>query len=199
VTNTTSPGSGGSSGGGSGGGSDDPASWESDFDASNTLMLVTVSAPDVFRVGGTLREQTVQVLEVALLCDGRLCAGAAEPTVERFVASLSLVPSSAKYSVCPYTTSSGCSYYIATSSTPEVRVSRSSLTGGTLRAGFFSPTATGVYVRPTLRVRDSIVRFPGSTVYLDEVPVVVVFTNGEQPSGISSFAVNRPVSGSIGR
>lgn len=179
----------------SGAATDEPG--ESAFNPDNTSLRVTVSAPDPFVVGGKLREQLVKVVSVELFCDGRACAGADEPTLDRFVATLTLVPTSAKYVKCAYSTSTNCAFYITTSSSPEVRASGDDLFGGILRAGFFSPTATGTYVRPTLRVDDVAVRFPGVPAAA-EVAVSVVWTTGEKASGGQEFSVNRRVIGSIG-
>ena len=192
---------GGSTGDSNGGSdSDDPYSddpYSGEFTPDNTSLRITVSAPDPFRVGGTLREQTVKVTSAVLLCDDQPCSGAAEPTLNRFVGELSITSSSTRYAKCAYSTSSNCAFYIAKTSTPEVRASGSNLIGGIVRAGFVSPTPSGVYARPTLKVDEVKVLFPGSITPV-EVEVTVVWTTGEADSGRSVFSVNRRVIGSIG-
>jgi hypothetical protein len=120
-------------------------------------VRVVVSAPDVFRVGGALREQDVRVEEVVLYCDGVPCTSGAVG-IESFSGTLSLPSSNANYRLCATSRSSNCAYYVASSSVPRSSLSGNSLSGGLLRAGFRSPTPSTVgnaaKVRPTLTVNE---------------------------------------------
>jgi hypothetical protein len=131
--------------------------FDADDVADRVTVRVVVSSPDVFRVGGTLREQDVVVEEVVLYCDGAPCATGAV-NIESFSGILSLPSTNANYRLCATPRSSNCEYYVASSSVPRSNLSGSSLNGGLLRAGFLSPTPSSIgnsaKVRPTLTVND---------------------------------------------
>lgn len=130
-----------------------------DVDGDDPLSVrIVVDAPTVFRVGGKLREQEVQVVNVVLYCGDRPCPTGGNVSLGTFRGRLDLVSGSGSYRLCAEGRTTGCQYYYsdAAAHRPAVLFDGNSLQGGVLRAGFLSPTPSGsgspVKVRPTLTV-----------------------------------------------
>jgi len=117
-------------------------------------VRVQVVVPRVLQVGGSLRPQDLRVDSVSLMCGNRICGRPYEPTLSLLSARLDLEPSSSRYPRCATQfATNGCGFHVAPGQPQDLRAGGGSLSGGSLRAMFFSPTPPGVRLLPTLTVR----------------------------------------------
>jgi len=172
-------------------------------DPSTVEIVLTVDIPSPLRAGGRLREETVRILGVDLLCSGVPCTPE-EARLFDLSGTLGVTASAATFRECTTSRSLSCEFQ-QLDRRGGFTATDGGLSGGWSRLAFFSPTPNGQPMRVTVTVDDALVDLyvPGleePVVRLDAAARVSVRTTTGATLAPTSggYRMTVPVIGTVG-